>query len=67
MTPMPAEPMRIEEPTSAREAERVATFEGHRGLLRGIAYRMLGSMAIVRNPDKLGAARPARAACPEDA
>ena len=37
--------MRIEAPASVRETERLATFEGHRGLLRGLAYRMLGSMA----------------------
>jgi RNA polymerase sigma-70 factor (ECF subfamily) len=37
--------MRIEKPTSASEAGRAATFEEHRGLLRGLAYRMLGSMA----------------------
>ena len=42
---MPAEPTRVEDLTRVSESERVATFEGHRGLLRGLAYRMLGSMA----------------------
>jgi RNA polymerase sigma-70 factor (ECF subfamily) len=35
--------MRLEEPTSVSEVERVATFEGHRGLLRSLAYRMPSS------------------------
>ena len=45
MREVAAEPMRIEEPTNVSEVGRVATFEEHRGLLRGLAYRMLGSMA----------------------
>ena len=38
-------PRKIDAPPDAHDSARVAAFERHRGLLRGLAYRMLGSMA----------------------
>jgi len=45
VTRMAAGPGEVEARPGAGEAARAAVFEGHRALLRGLAYRMLGSMA----------------------